>query len=101
MAFEKIFDILKRAGVQYPALQQKISEAEAFAQWDKAVGPIISKHARPIRVQEGTLCVEVDHPAWQSELHHRKSQILSALNKDQSRPLIRDLLFYSSRKTKT
>ncbi len=100
MAFEKIFDILKRAADRYPALQQRINEAEAFALWDKAVGPIIAKNSRPIRVQNKTLCVEVDHPAWQSELHHRKAQILAALNRNQSTPLIEDLQFFSSRKTK-
>lgn len=80
MAFNRIFDILKLTRARYPLLTQRIEEAEALARWEKAVGPAIAKHARAIRVQDAILWVEVDHPIWKSELHHRKRQILDILN---------------------
>jgi hypothetical protein len=80
MAFDRLFDILKKTRTQYPVLTQRIEEAEALSRWEKAVGPAIAKHARAIRVQESVLWVEVDHPIWKSELHHRKRQILDILN---------------------
>lgn len=80
MAFDRLFDILKLSRSRYPVLTQRIEEAEALARWEKAVGPAIAKHARAIRVQERVLWVEVDHPIWKSELHHRKRQILDILN---------------------
>ena len=80
MAFDRLFDILKKTRTSYPILTQRIEEAEALARWDKAVGPAIAKHARAIRVHESVLWVEVDHPIWKSELHHRKRQILDILN---------------------
>ena len=102
MAFDRLFDILKKAGVRYPSMSKRIDEAEALARWEKAVGPAIAKHSRAIRVQEGVLWVEVDHPIWKSELHHRKRQILDLLNG--SRPglpapkqILTDLLFLDPR----
>lgn len=80
MPFDKLFDILRLARLRYPILTQRIEEAEALTRWEKAVGPAIAKHSRAIRVQESVLWVEVDHPIWRSELHHRKRQILDILN---------------------
>jgi predicted nucleic acid-binding Zn ribbon protein len=80
MAFDRLFDILKKTRTSYPVLTQRIEEAEALSRWPQAVGPAIAKHARAIRVQDSVLWVEVDHPIWKSELHHRKRQILDILN---------------------
>lgn len=80
MGFDRLFNILKIARTHYPVLDQRIEEAEALSRWEKAVGPAIAKHARAVRVQEAILWVEVDHPIWKTELHHRKRQILDLLN---------------------
>jgi predicted nucleic acid-binding Zn ribbon protein len=80
MPFDRLFDILKKTRDRYPVLTQRLEEANALARWEKAVGPAIAKHSRAIRVQESQLWVEVDHPIWKSELHHRKRQILDILN---------------------
>lgn len=79
---DKLFDILKMIGNRYPAFSRRLEEVEALARWEKAVGPGIAKHSRAIRVQDTVLWVEVDHPIWKSELHHRKRQILSILNQE-------------------
>jgi len=57
-----------------------MAEAEALGRWDIAVGELIAKHARAIRVHDSILWVEVEHPIWRSELHYRKRQILDILN---------------------
>src|SRR5689334_14615732 len=80
MSFQKLFEILGQVTRQYPALGKRLNEAAALGRWEKAVGAPIAKHARAIRVQDGSLWVEVDHPIWKSELHHRKRQILEILN---------------------
>lgn len=66
--------------MRYPALSKKLVESQALSRWEKAVGPIIAKHTRALRVEDSVLWVEVDHPIWKSELHHRKRQILELLN---------------------
>ena len=81
MPFDRLIDILKKQGkLRYPLLTQRMEEAEALGRWEIAVGPAIAKHSRAIRVVDGVLWVEVDHPIWRSELHHRKKQILDILN---------------------
>jgi hypothetical protein len=79
-AFLSLSEILKHAQSKYPALGKRLQEAEALGRWGASVGPIIAKHSRAIRIQDGVLWVEVDHPIWKSELHHRKRQILDLLN---------------------
>ncbi len=78
--FHSLLDIIKKAQDAYPRFSQRLSEAEALGRWKIAVGDLIAKHSRAIRVQDGVLWVEVDHPIWQSELHYRKKQILDILN---------------------
>lgn len=39
-----------------------------FGRWDEAVGPQIAAHVRPIKLDEGVLLVEVDDPAWATQL---------------------------------
>ncbi len=80
MSFQKLADIFNMARNRYPALAKRIEEAEALGRWNKAVGAAISKHSRAIRVEDSVLWVEVDHPIWKTELHHRKRQILDILN---------------------
>jgi predicted nucleic acid-binding Zn ribbon protein len=81
MSFDRLGDILKILARKYPALSKRMGEAKALSRWDSAVGPIIAKHARAVRVEDKVLWVEVDHPIWKSELHHRKRQILDLLNR--------------------
>jgi predicted nucleic acid-binding Zn ribbon protein len=39
-----------------------------FSRWEDIAGPVLAGHARPLRLQEGTLVVAVDHPAWATQV---------------------------------
>jgi predicted nucleic acid-binding Zn ribbon protein len=39
-----------------------------FGQWDDAVGETIAAHVRPVRLERGGLLVEVDEPAWATQV---------------------------------
>jgi predicted nucleic acid-binding Zn ribbon protein len=39
-----------------------------FGQWDEAVGEAIAAHVRPVRLERGTLLVEVDDPSWATQV---------------------------------
>lgn len=99
MAFFQLTDILAVVQNKYPALRKRLREAEALGRWEVAVGPIIAKHSRAFRIQEGVLWVEVDHPVWKAELHHRKRQILDLLNGklQKEEPPLSDILFLDPR----
>jgi predicted nucleic acid-binding Zn ribbon protein len=39
-----------------------------FGQWDEAVGETVAAHVRPVRLERGGLLVEVDEPAWATQV---------------------------------
>jgi predicted nucleic acid-binding Zn ribbon protein len=39
-----------------------------FGQWEEAVGEAIAAHVRPVRLERGTLLVEVDDPSWATQV---------------------------------
>jgi predicted nucleic acid-binding Zn ribbon protein len=39
-----------------------------FGRWDDAVGPTVAAHVRPVRLDERTLIVEADEPAWATQV---------------------------------
>jgi predicted nucleic acid-binding Zn ribbon protein len=39
-----------------------------FGRWDEVVGAQIAAHARPVRLDDGVLVVEVDEPAWATQM---------------------------------
>lgn len=96
MSFFKLAEILKKIQDRNPALKARVKESQAIIQWEEAVGPAIAKHSKALRVQDGILWVEVDHPIWKSELHHRKRQILDLLN-SKNHAGLKDLFLFDKR----
>ena len=94
MDFLRLKDLLLSKALP-DGFRSRLREAEAVARWEAAVGPIISKYAHAVRVDEGVLYVEVGHPIWRPELLHRKRQILEILNKtsDEKNSILKDLYF--------
>jgi predicted nucleic acid-binding Zn ribbon protein len=39
-----------------------------FGRWEEAVGAHVAAHARPVRLDGGVLVVEVDEPAWATQI---------------------------------
>jgi predicted nucleic acid-binding Zn ribbon protein len=39
-----------------------------FGRWEEAVGDQVAAHARPVRLDRGVLVVEVDEPAWATQI---------------------------------
>jgi predicted nucleic acid-binding Zn ribbon protein len=106
MALNSLLDIIRKAQEKHSAFSARMSEAEALGRWEIAVGPVIAKHSRAIRVQNSILWVEVDHPVWKSELHYRKQQILDILNGktpsarpglSQTKEILQDIFFVDSK----
>lgn len=51
-----------------------------FEHWDEVVGPGLARHARPLRIESGTLVVAVDRPAWATEVQALSEAIVSRVN---------------------
>lgn len=39
-----------------------------FGRWEEVVGAQVAAHVRPIRLDDGVLLVEVDEPAWATQV---------------------------------
>ncbi len=46
-----------------------------FGRWEEAVGDYVARHARPSRFEEGLLVIDVDEPAWVTEIEFRTEEI--------------------------
>lgn len=47
-----------------------------FSDWEEIVGEVIAAHARPQRIAKGELVLEVDDPAWASEMEWLGEEIV-------------------------
>lgn len=50
-----------------------------FGQWQEAVGPAVADHVQPVRLDGSTLTVEVDDPAWATQVAFFESTIKQRL----------------------
>jgi len=70
-----------------------VRQHRALVEWDDAVGAIIARNARPIRIDRDVLVVIVASPAWAQELSMMKETIIGRLNGRLGEPLIHDIRF--------
>jgi predicted nucleic acid-binding Zn ribbon protein len=50
-----------------------------FGRWDEVVGPQVANHVRPVRLDDGVLLVEVDDPAWATQVTLMSTRIRERL----------------------
>jgi predicted nucleic acid-binding Zn ribbon protein len=53
-----------------------------FGRWDDAVGPMIAANVRPVRFEQGSLLVEVDDPAWATQVRFLTDDIRRRLREE-------------------
>ena len=49
--------------------------------WQKAVGPKVALHIRPLTIKRHTLILQADNPAYAQEFYYIKDLVLKCLNK--------------------
>ncbi|NUM88311.1 MAG: DUF721 domain-containing protein [Bdellovibrionales bacterium] len=82
-----------------PLLRQRLGsddlagEHEIGRLWRSAVGPEIARHARPGSLRKGLLTVEVNQPAWATELQFQSPRILDRINEAAGKLLVSELRF--------
>ena len=63
--------------------------------WEEMVGASLALHTRPVRLQERTLAVGVDHPAWRVEVMRMKRLLAARINEFFGKERIRDVTFFN------
>jgi predicted nucleic acid-binding Zn ribbon protein len=54
--------------------------ASVFGSWDDIVGPQVSAHVTPSRLEGGTLHVDVDDPSWATQIRFLEAHIVKMIN---------------------
>ena len=67
--------VLSRRG-----LAAKLQEYRLFAQWGRAVGPLIARHAQPSAIRGKKLTITVDSSAWMQQLSLLRPEIINKVN---------------------
>jgi hypothetical protein len=62
-----------------PGIGAQLSRHQAWLIWDKLVGAQIAARARPLKLRQHILEVQVDHPVWMQQLQMLKPQILKKI----------------------
>uniref|UniRef100_A0A7V3UZC8 DUF721 domain-containing protein n=1 Tax=candidate division WOR-3 bacterium TaxID=2052148 RepID=A0A7V3UZC8_UNCW3 len=60
-------------------LADKIAAYQAVTDWQTIVGKAIARHSTALSVEDRTLVVAVDSPAWMTQLFYLKSQLLNKI----------------------
>jgi hypothetical protein len=60
-----------------------------FSRWEELVGTGVARHTRPRRLGGGTLVVEVDQPAWATQVRLLAPRILARLGETTGDPIER------------
>lgn len=50
-----------------------------FGRWSEAVGEQVAQHVRPLKLDGGVLTVEVDDPAWATQVKFLSATIIARL----------------------
>ncbi|SEA24013.1 Protein of unknown function [Desulfuromusa kysingii] len=97
---EKVSFLLKRILGQ-PGFGEQLNRHQAWLVWDQLVGEQIAARARPFKLRQGVLEVQVDHPVWMQQLQMMKPQILEKIAAKIPNAGITDIYLRQTRKPQT
>jgi len=60
--------------------EKKFDQHRVFANWSKLVDQETAKYARPLKVSNDVLWLEVDNSAWAQQFQFKKLELLEILN---------------------
>jgi predicted nucleic acid-binding Zn ribbon protein len=89
---QRVGNVLKAILERLP-LRERLREYALWPHWPDTVGTTIAKHAHPVRIRRGVLCVAVDSPVWMQELQFLKESIRAQLNVRVGSEVVSDIFF--------
>jgi predicted nucleic acid-binding Zn ribbon protein len=93
MAFVALSSALDRTLKQY-RLSGDLEAYKVFTLWEELVGQKMAGHAKPSRITNSILYVEVDDPVWLTQIRYMKSGILTKIESQIKKGALKDLRFY-------
>ena len=74
-------------------ISERVDRAAAIGEWDEVVGEHIARVARPLKVRDRTLFVEVASAAWMMELTMMRRELLRRVNARRTSGRIERIVF--------
>ncbi len=74
-------------------IEEPIRVHRAVVEWDSLVDDSVSRHARAVHVEHGTLVVEVESSAWMHRLQMEESALRTRINRHFGEEIIRQIRF--------
>ena len=91
---ESIGDVL-RSFLEEAELSERIDELKAADLWPRVAGhPIAAECSKP-SVKNGLMCIGVKNAALRNELHMCRSRLISLINEELGKQVIREIRFTS------
>lgn len=79
--------------MDYIGLDAKMQELKILDVWSDCVGKTISQYSTPVELRKNKLMVRVENAAWRFELSMKKEEIISRLNNNFRKKLIKEIIF--------
>lgn len=83
---DSILGALNRMG-----FAERLHKQEAVVRWNEIVGETIAAETEPIRIDGDTLVIKVYQAAWRQQLVFLKDELLSKLEVEVGKDLIKDI----------
>ncbi len=74
-------------------LEDKLTETQIFSSWEKIMGQPIAVYTDKIVLKKNCLTVYLRSPALRNELSFAKSKIITMINNEIGKPVIREIVF--------
>lgn len=79
--------------MDYIGLDAKMQELKILDVWSDCVGKTIAQYSTPVELRKNKLMVRVENAAWRFELSMKKEEIISRLNGNFRKKLIKEIIF--------
>lgn len=79
--------------MDYIGLDAKMQELKILDVWSDCVGKTIAQYSTPVELRKNKLLVRVENAAWRFELSMKKEEIISKLNENFRKKLIKEIIF--------
>lgn len=73
-------------------LREKMDELDITTGWDEAVGPMIARHTKSVRLRKGRLQVKVDSAPLRHELTFMRETLVEILNRRAGRKVVEEIV---------
>lgn len=90
--FAPLGDVLTRV-VRGLDIERRLGEHAVLPVWERALGPEVTRHSRPVLLRHGVLLVETRTATWMNELSLRREEVQEAVNRELGRNAVRNLRF--------